>query len=269
MTQWQPLSVRCGLREQDGPFDGIPEHLTKSVLDWFTDTFDQRDEQSALMVEEICLKLQIRHSSKNFSSRLKMLIHTDQQRFLDAVDYGLYLHEYADSDRLRRYLRSGASIWTVAQGGKALELFVPAAESDAYAMATTPQDDASEHLAEAWTHIYGRHPDPSDAWDHAIKAVEALLWELVIPNSTGATLGTILDALAAKPSKWSFRLASSSKAVDSVKILEAVIRLVWPNPDRHGSGIVRMPTLEEAENVVQTAVMIVGWLRTGALVKCP
>lgn len=105
------------------------------------------------------------------------------------------------------------------------------------------------------THVYGRHPNPSDAWDHAIKAVEALLWGLVIPKNTGATLGTILAALANKPSSWTFRLASS--------------RMIWPNPDRPGSGTVRVPTQEEAENVVQTAVMVVGWLRTGALVKNP
>lgn len=60
MTQWLPLSVRRGLREQEGPFDGIPEHLAKSVLDWFSAQFGLRDDQSMLIVEEICLKLQVR-----------------------------------------------------------------------------------------------------------------------------------------------------------------------------------------------------------------
>lgn len=87
--------------------------------------------------------------SDRFFSRLTQLMHTDRERFLDVIDYGLYLHPYADSDRLRRVLRSGASIWTVADDGRALELFVAAPESDAYVMVTTPNDEASEHLAEA------------------------------------------------------------------------------------------------------------------------
>jgi hypothetical protein len=45
-----------------------------------------------------------------------------------------------------------------------------------------------------------------------------------------------------------------------------MLRLMWPNPDRHRTGTSRVPSAEEAANVVQLAVLIVGWIRTGGLV---
>jgi hypothetical protein len=61
----------------------------------------------------------------------------------------------------------------------------PAAH-DAYERAVAPQDVAGNELQEAWARALGRHPDASDAWDHAIKAVEAVLipgaWRRAAPR---------------------------------------------------------------------------------------
>jgi len=57
--------------------------------------------------------------------------------------------------------------------------------------------------------------------------------------------------------------------VGGVETFINMLRLLWVNPDRHASGTVRMPTQEEAEYVVRLAVLIVGWLHSGALVKAP
>lgn len=43
-----------------------------------------------------------------------------------------------------------------------------------------------------------------------------------------------------------------------------MIRLMWPNPDRHGGGETRTPTREDAVDVVHLAVTILGWVRNGA-----
>ncbi|WP_448642774.1 hypothetical protein [Geodermatophilus sp. URMC 63] len=45
-----------------------------------------------------------------------------------------------------------------------------------------------------------------------------------------------------------------------------MLRLMWPNPDRHATGSRRTPTQEEAQNVVHLAVLIVNWVRSDALV---
>jgi hypothetical protein len=44
-----------------------------------------------------------------------------------------------------------------------------------------------------------------------------------------------------------------------------MLRLMWVNPDRHATGNWREPTQEEAENAVQLAVLVVGWVRSDAL----
>jgi hypothetical protein len=47
-----------------------------------------------------------------------------------------------------------------------------------------------------------------------------------------------------------------------------MLRLLWPNPDRHGSPQNRRtPTLQEAQAVVHLAVTIVQWGREGQIVR--
>lgn len=191
-------------------------------------------------------------------------VHVDD--FLDVVDMHLQLFGQG-RESLELMLRDGGSAWTVAREPLRLERRVSDEEHQLYAAATTPGDEASTELQEAWGKVYGRDPSPSYAWTHAIKAVEILLHPIVSPVNDKATLGSMLAALEAKPAKWTLTLATSSKTVGPVEALTAMLRLIWPNPDRHGSGSgsSRAPTQEEAEQVVRLAVFVVGWLRTGAL----
>ena len=124
----------------------------------------------------------------------------------------------------------------------------------------SPEDSASEEMRIAWANVYGRHPNPSDAWDHAIKAVEEIYRPLVVPKQTKGTLSDVVGQLKNTPHVWHFELGR-------IEALEAAMRLMWPNPDRHGGGDKRVPTMQEAEAVVQLAVMLVQWGRTGLLRK--
>lgn len=54
------------------------------------------------------------------------------------------------------------------------------------------------------------HPDPSDGWDHSIKAIEAMLISLVSPNNAKATLGTVLAQLKVQAEKWQLILIGRS-----------------------------------------------------------
>jgi hypothetical protein len=134
----------------------------------------------------------------------------------------------------------------------------------AYELATSPTDHASGELAEAWSKAYGLQPNASDAWDHAIKALEAILIPIVCPTRDKATLGSVAADLKAQPGRFTFRLQGSG--LDGVETLEVMLRLLWPNPDRHGGGPnPRVPTIGEARAVVQLAVTIVQWGRDGLL----
>jgi hypothetical protein len=127
--------------------------------------------------------------------------------------------------------------------------------------AAAPADVASAELSEAWGKAYGLRPDASDAWDHSIKAVEALLVPLVVPNKAKPNLGDALGQMKANPAFFTFGPVASAEGV------EKALRLLWPNPDRHAGAERRSPTIEEARGIVHLAVAVVQWLRDGLLVK--
>lgn len=138
---------------------------------------------------------------------------------------------------------------------------------EAFTAVATPADKASAELREGWENVYGLNPDPSDTWDHAIKAVEEVLIPVGVPDKARATLGDVLRQLTANPGGYVVE-AQSSGPIGSVETLEAMLRLMWPNPDRHGGGQVgRTPSLPEAEAVLQLAVLVAQWARTGTVRK--
>ena len=56
-------------------------------------------------------------------------------------------------------------------------------------------DDAGVKLARARESLYGLHPNPTMAFSQAIKAVEDAAIPVVIPKSSKATLGTVVNAI--------------------------------------------------------------------------
>ena len=189
----------------------------------------------------------------------------DAEGLLDLVHYAIQVAgtPYAINE-LEQLLTDGGSVWSATSEG--LQRRVPPAVQDAYEAAVSPADVASDELEEAWSNVYGRHPDPSDAWDHAIKAVEAILIPIVCPTKDKANLGSVAGDLKAQPGRFTFGLQSTG--IGGVETLEAMIRLMWPNPDRHGGGPnPRVPTIEQARAVVQMAVTIAQWGRDGQIVR--
>ena len=87
-----------------------------------------------------------------------------------------------------RTLARGGSIWRATAHG--LERRVDPTVTAAFESATGTGDVASAELTEAWIRAYGRDPDPSDAWDHAIKAVEAILIPIVVSEAGQAAVGS-------------------------------------------------------------------------------
>jgi len=205
-------------------------------------------------------------------STLISVSRADRFLCLDIVDEMLSHHDSAQRSQvahLIEILRAGRSAWTVAPDGRSLVTRVDATATDLFRRATTPADFASEELAEAWEKTYGRNPNASDAWDHAIKACEHALRSIVTPNNPTATLGGILGQLRAQPPQFELILRDNSPnpTVDPLATLEQILHLMWPNPDRHGSPDSRTPSQQEAEAVVQLAVTVVQWGRGDVLRK--
>jgi hypothetical protein len=109
----------------------------------------------------------------------------------------------------------------------------------------------------------GRNGDPSDAWDHAIKAMEDVLVPVVLPNQQNATLGSVLGHLRSQGNLWKMVLPGKDQSHD-VAPLVGMLDVIWPNVDRHpGVPTTRSPTTEEARAVVTLAATIVQWHRDG------
>jgi hypothetical protein len=262
--RWQPLSVRQGASDPAGPFEGVPAHLTQTVDEWLASTLMSHGRDYADLAEGIALQLQVTGNASSFRSTwLRNAALQDEEKALDILDAVLYWSRGSTAAELNVALSLAGSVWEVSDTKLGLVRRVSTADSDSYADAVTPGDAAAGDLRTAWSKVYGRQPDYSDAWDHAIKACESVLAPIVLPNAPKPTLGTILSAIEAKPSKFKLGLESSSRLTTNVETLIGMLRLIWPNPDRHGTGSSRPPTEEEARAVVHLSVLVVNWVRQG------
>jgi hypothetical protein len=198
---------------------------------------------------------------------------SDADYILNAIHYTLQLPTRKDKrwEDLESLLASGGSVWRATEKG--LELRTDPTATTAFEVATEPKDIASEELSVAWRSAYGRNPDTSDAWDHAIKAVEALLIPIVVPHQAGAHMGHVIGQLDNQGEQWQTSLRFNqtippkNPPFTPLQALVGMLRLIYPNPDRHLGPDHRTPRLAEAQSVVQLAVTIVQWARDGQIVR--
>jgi hypothetical protein len=192
----------------------------------------------------------------------------DEELFLDLIDGALHVfgsrgNLYA---KLSAALAAGASAWTVGDDHVSLVRVVNEQTQATFDAATSTQDEVSVELREAWANAFGLNGNASDAWDHAIKAVEDVLIPVVCPNKTKANLGGVMGDLDNQGHVWRFCLPGSDLSQDVAPFV-SMLRLLWPNPDRHGGGVKRAPSLQEARAVVTLAATIVQWHREGWAVQ--
>lgn len=267
MAPFRRLSERRGLVEpEDVLYEGIPGHAEYPLREWLTERVNALQGQDAAALA-VLLRIEV-SSNQNPASALIGAALADDDDYLEILDALLQVKgdllpvgsRFTNGQRLRNILHLAGSAWTVSDDDKSLERRVDAETKAAVEIAVRPAEEVSKELKVAWANAYGRNPDPSDAWDHAIKAVEELLAPIIIPSDPKATLGAILSAIAAKPSKWTYGMDDGGTK-DEMMTLHAMLGLMWPNPDRHGGNQKRTPRQDEAERVVQLAVTIVNLCR--------
>lgn len=270
----QRLSQRRGLGTPDGPFEGVPQHLAHGLLNWFENTF--RPYQNRAINEQKLLELAgFMRAPVEPGWRAEIVLHhlmaaaqQDVDYFLDLIDGTLqYVGNKHNAPRLKALLEAGGSVWTVSDSFDSLVSVVSAEVQATYDSATSVGDEASAQLREAWSNAFGRNADPSDAWDHAIKAMEALFIPLVIPKKDKANLGGVVGELRNQGHVW--KLIVPGKDHDnSVMPLVGMLDAIWPNVDRHpGQTTNRPPTAPEARAVVTLAATIVQWHRDGWVIQ--
>lgn len=165
----------------------------------------------------------------------------NDELYLDLIDASLDIwSDMKPHEELAPLLDHGGSVWKVDASGTGLVRRVSSEMQEAFNAASQPSDPTSDHLTQAWSLAFGRRVNASDAWDHAIKSIETILCPLVEPQRAKPTLGTTLAALEQQESKWMGVLPG--KSLDHpVEEIIGMLRLIWPNPDRHGAGPGRVP----------------------------
>lgn len=264
--EWQPLSVREGRRAAPALSESFSPAATQSLIYWLEGKFGYRTagktrdyDRLVMSIALVCdIALDPRRAFEvSLMRQLLNVVARNDDLMLDVLDATL-ARTTGGRDDLRDTLRDAASVWTVRDDGAGLIRRVEPTASAAYRQATSERDAASAELAEAWAAMYGINPNYSDAWDHAIKAMETALVPIVAPNNPRATLGTVTSELEKGVKFVKFGLGP-------VSTLGGMTRLAWPNPDRHGGDKSRAPEELETSAVVHLAVAVVQWARTGVI----
>jgi hypothetical protein len=269
------IAAPAGREPAPGHFKGVPDHLRLPVTGWLRETVrpgtKYEDMQTLIRV---MARLRIPLAPWAGLNPLWSAItewyegpsqlRDDGERLLDVIHVVIQATPGMTGYRLLdQILSDGGSAYAATERG--IEDRVDPTAKEAFEGAIQSRDHASSELAEAWSKAYGRNPDASDAWDHSIKAVEAVLRPIVCPNNAKATFSNVIGDIRAQ--HWKLKLRGHARHY-SVRPLLEMLEVMWPDPNRHGSGSPERPaTIEEARGVVQLAVTVVQWGREGLIVK--
>ncbi len=284
LLPFQPLGARMAGQPIDTTLDrGVPPHLASFLQHWIEDAC--RYDPSVALRAALRLKLRPLSIGGGRVSYEYALTQVEPQKLLAVVDAFLYFLKeikiwdawgepydpspsYSDLvETLDNGLEDSGSAFRVADNTRQLVERVDATVAVAFERITaTTNSTVSDLLRGAWRQAYGFKPDPTTAYHQAVRAVEQAACPLILPNSSKATLGTVISHLRDASEKWSFVLVSKN-GVGTVETGIAMLERLWTGQvSRHGGGRnSRNQTQQEAEAAVHLAAVLVQWLTSGAL----
>jgi hypothetical protein len=281
---WKPLHAREGVRTDafDVLHEGVPAWMSASLWDWFVGAVEQLATKykqysiDILRSVEIAIRTPLDIDDYNMWKTLAEKLRRDDELFLTCLDRVVYVLGISDRvpsiESLEFLLHQGGSVWRVSQIGYQnyeLQKRVDEEARQAALEVMSSSDEASAHLREAWSDIFGRDPDPTDGYHRAVKAVETVAQPVISPQDTVATLGKMISAMSDKPEKWRVVLYRDTPA-EAVDDVVAMMRLLWKGQhDRHGKPGAPDVSKEEAEAAIHLAVTLVQWFRTGVVSTAP
>lgn len=291
---WRPLGVDTedDIAAYDALHDGVPNWMQSSFWAWVRDAVTQYRSYSdgsgrvamldTDLAEEMCQTLQIplpdlrsrAVASATGQNQLKvaMEVLAKYRAPLQIVDYLLAHKGRAKPEDLNALLERGKSAWRVGirSGRPGLVRRVPTGVQIAADSVMARAGRAGVRLAKAWEELFGVVPNASEAYRLAILAVEDAAVPIVSPNSSKATLGTVLKQIEDQK-HWRLQMDREHVNAPSGEVLVGMMRMLWHGQhDRHG-GQPSAPgnvSKEEATVAVSLAVTLVQWFDAG-LVQPP
>lgn len=286
------------------PLEGVPAHLQNSLFDWLAPIIlahygEGWDKVSAmggalpdhaafvkLAERKLQIRLDVSNGERSAARDLGRRMDADQDVFLGvlalAVEHSRcgysFQDEYEAMEQLDRMLREGGSVWEVAGNGDSddpwhLRRRTTAEASAGIAAVVSAAGEVAEHMSAAWRAAFGQHPNPSEAYHRAVKAVEAAAIPVVHPTNPSAVLGHVIGELTAHPADWQVvwsRDAETTKLLGSriapLAVVISMLALLRANQtDRHGAGKSMPVTQEQAEVAVHLSLTLVQMFRSGAI----
>lgn len=264
---WVPRGVDPATREV--LVEGVPAYLKPALMDWIKPQVTRYDSfGSTYLVPEVFRDYDVvARPATSFWTRARgsewpsFLWNLPAESLLDFVDWLVHKSGTDVRAQLASLLTDASSAWAIGKrnGNWGLVQRVPdgvkAAAEEASAHGT-----AGSLLAEAWAACFGRGPNPEEAYEKAIKAVEEAAASTVSPKNSRATLGTMIRDMRAQ-ADWKLDLPGAARDVP-VAMMEAL----WTGQEsRHGGNGYRLPTQAESEAAVLLAVPLVQWFETRAI----
>lgn len=300
--RWQPLGVRAGWRKPAPaePHEGVPAHLAGHLQRWlYATVMDRGGADPDELLGAVSLRLHLTLTDSSVVARpgsppamfradtamgeLRRRCDEHEELFLDVVDAVLRLlservprgtdnfagYRNGRVEKLSWLLAEAGSAGTVTADGSGLERRVApgvkeAAMAAAEYAAREANPSASDHLLEAWSKVYGRHPDPTKAYSEAVKSVEAAALRVVLPKDAQGTLGRAIGQLRESQNGWMLAIGESG-----IGPLLGMLELLWRGQrDRHGGTEPTVPVgLGEAEMAVHLAATLVQWFAAGRITR--
>lgn len=304
---WRPLSAREateGGAVYDTLVPGVPEWLRPSLWEWIRprvcQTFLVRSggPYSSGTTRETGLDVTlIREMERKLRFQMPPWPSYDRRAGIQALKELLYgrpdlmlnIADFLDSqldpnsrvasegsgplDQLDQILSESGSAYRVASEMRPPRLVrrVDATAEQAATRLINVGGPPAELLADAWHATYGLHPNPSDGYRQAVRAVEAAAIPVVLPTDRSATLGKVIGSLRQGVHKWQLSLTHQTDAQGPVETLVKNLELLWQGQyDRHvtESAPLRV-SQEEAETALHLAVTLVQWFTSGSVSRKP
>ena len=267
MISWIPRRVDPSSR--DALVGGVPEYMRATFLAFLQDHLARYSQPTGrwYLNENVIAEFDLAARNQSpYVNRIGdyrwpgFIAELDGEELLDLADWIAHSSR-SDARALDMLLEAGGSVWTIGERNGLPGLVRRMPESVQLATESVlDKGSAGALLREAWLAAYGRDPDPEEAYEKAIKAIEQATIPIVSPKNLKATLGTVIRDMRAQQG-WSVDLPGEHRGV-VVDLAEAL----WTGQEsRHGGNDYRAPTQSEAETAVTFAVALLQLFASGSV----
>lgn len=133
--------------------------------------------------------------------------------------------------------------------------------------AISSSGEAGSLLYKAWQYAFGLSPEPAEAMDFAVKAVERVVTPIVCPNHPKPSLGNAVSDVR-QQGDWTHNLHVDGDKAPPSTTIQYMLQTLWAGQHyRHVDQNAVPPTLEQAQAHVQLAALLVGWFSSDAVYR--